>query len=101
MLQKTSGKRRIEVVQVRTVEELKRCDALIIPGGGWQCSRRSGGARTVFGSNEPKDVWWELCKSGADTTASLIERGVSLSVSRWLRQWLELGSPAHEPVSVL
>lgn len=57
-------------------------------------------ARTVFGSNEPKDTWWELCKSGADATASLVERGVSLSVSRWLRQWLELGSPAHEPVSV-
>jgi len=33
MLQKISGKRRIEVVQVRTPEELKRCDALIIPGG--------------------------------------------------------------------
>jgi len=57
-------------------------------------------AQTVFGSDEPKDAWWELCKSGADTTASLVERGVSLSVSRWLHQWLELGSPAHDPVSV-
>ena len=57
-------------------------------------------ARTVFGSREPKDAWWELCKSGADTTASLVERGVSLSVSRWLRQWLELGSPSHDPVSI-
>jgi len=33
MLLKISGKRGIEVVQVRTPEELKRCDALIIPGG--------------------------------------------------------------------
>jgi len=33
MLQKISGKGRIEVIQVRTPEELKRCDALIIPGG--------------------------------------------------------------------
>ncbi|KAI0254189.1 PdxT/SNO family [Lactifluus subvellereus] len=33
MLQKTSGKRHLEVIQVRSPEELKRCDALIIPGG--------------------------------------------------------------------
>ncbi len=57
-------------------------------------------AELVFSSGEPKDAWWELCKSGADTTASLVERGISLSVSRWQRQWLELGSPAHDPVSV-
>jgi hypothetical protein len=57
-------------------------------------------AQSVLGSDEPKDAWWELCKSGADTTASMVEQGVSLSVSRWLRQWLELGSPAHDPVSV-
>jgi hypothetical protein len=35
MLQKISGKRHLEVIQVRDPEELKRCDALIIPGGGW------------------------------------------------------------------
>jgi hypothetical protein len=57
-------------------------------------------AQSVLGSDEPKDAWWELCKSGADTTASMVEQGVSLSVSRWLRQWLEIGSPAHDPVSV-
>ena len=28
------GKRRLETIEVRTPEELKRCDALIIPGGG-------------------------------------------------------------------
>jgi len=33
MLQKTSGKRHLEVIQVRNPEELKRCDALILPGG--------------------------------------------------------------------
>jgi 5'-phosphate synthase pdxT subunit len=34
MLQKISGKGHLEVIQVRTPEELKRCDGLIIPGGG-------------------------------------------------------------------
>ncbi len=33
-LQKVPGKGHLEVIQVRTPEELKRCDALIIPGGG-------------------------------------------------------------------
>ncbi|KAG6830212.1 hypothetical protein H0H87_008856 [Tephrocybe sp. NHM501043] len=33
MLQKLSLKQKIAVVQVRTVEDLDRCDALIIPGG--------------------------------------------------------------------
>ncbi|KAI0269345.1 SNO glutamine amidotransferase [Gloeopeniophorella convolvens] len=32
-LQKVLAKRRLEVVQVRTLEELQKCDALIIPGG--------------------------------------------------------------------
>jgi len=35
MLQKIPWRnRRLEAVEVRTPEELKRCDALIIPGGG-------------------------------------------------------------------
>jgi hypothetical protein len=55
-------------------------------------------AQTVFRSAEPKDAWWELCRSGADTAASLIEGGVILTIAPWLRQWLERGSPAHEPV---
>jgi hypothetical protein len=38
MLQKISGKGHLEVIQVRTPEELKRCDALIIPGGGLSIS---------------------------------------------------------------
>ena len=38
MLQKISGKSHLEVIQVRTPEELKRCDALIIPGGGLSIS---------------------------------------------------------------
>jgi hypothetical protein len=57
-------------------------------------------ARNVLGASEPRDAWWEYCKSGAEVAASLIGRGVSLPTSRWLRQWLELGSPSHEPVSV-
>ena len=35
MLRKISGKRQLDVIQVRTPEELSACDALIIPGGGW------------------------------------------------------------------
>jgi hypothetical protein len=38
MLQNVSGKGHLEVIQVRTPEELKRCDALIIPGGGLSIS---------------------------------------------------------------
>lgn len=33
MLKKVSGKRQLDVIQVRTPEELRLCDALIIPGG--------------------------------------------------------------------
>jgi 5'-phosphate synthase pdxT subunit len=38
MLQKVSGKGHLNVIQIRTPEELKRCDALIIPGGGLSIS---------------------------------------------------------------
>jgi hypothetical protein len=57
-------------------------------------------ARDVLGAYEPRDAWWERCRSGSEVAASLIERGISMPLSRWLRQWLELGSPAHEPVPV-
>jgi hypothetical protein len=57
-------------------------------------------AQRVFSAEEPQDAWWEQCKSGADMTAALIGHGISLSVPRWLRQWLELGSPSHEPTKV-
>jgi len=33
MLKKISGKRQLDVIQVRTLEELELCDGLIIPGG--------------------------------------------------------------------
>lgn len=59
-----------------------------------------GIACEVLGAAEPTDAWWERCKAGADTAAALIEVGVSLPVSRWLRQWLELGSPSHDPVMI-
>jgi hypothetical protein len=38
MLQNISGMGHPEVIQVRTPDELKRCDALIIPGGGLSIS---------------------------------------------------------------
>jgi hypothetical protein len=59
-----------------------------------------GIAREVLGAAEPTDAWWERCKAGADTAAALLEVGVSLPVSHWLRQWIELGSPSHDPVMV-
>jgi hypothetical protein len=55
-------------------------------------------AREVLGAAEPADAWWERCKEGADTAAALTGFGVSLPVSSWLRQWLERGSPKHDPV---
>lgn len=53
-------------------------------------------ARRVFGAVEPRDTWWEACHAGASTIVSLTESGVSLPQHRWLRQWLELGSPSHD-----
>jgi hypothetical protein len=52
-------------------------------------------ARRILADAEPRDAWWETCSAGAKMSASLAEGGVSLPASRWLRQWLELGSPSH------
>ena len=57
-------------------------------------------ARRVFAAADPQDAWWEACHAGATSIASLAESGVSLLLPRWLRQWLELGSPAHDYRSV-
>jgi hypothetical protein len=53
-------------------------------------------ARRIFSAAEPRDAWWEACNAGAQVSASLAESGVSLPLSPWLRQWLEMGSPSHE-----
>ena len=53
-------------------------------------------ARRVFAAADPRAAWWEACDAGAKTIASLAESGVSLPLHRWLRQWLELGSPARD-----
>ena len=53
-------------------------------------------ARRVFAAADPRDAWWEACHAGERSIASLAESGVSLPQHRWLRQWLELGSPAHD-----
>ena len=47
MFQKVNAKRRVVIVLVRTPEDLEKCDALVIPGGGtsrhcFLCRRRSG-----------------------------------------------------------
>ena len=34
MFQKVNAKRRVVIVLVRTPEDLAKCDALVIPGGG-------------------------------------------------------------------
>jgi hypothetical protein len=52
-------------------------------------------AGRILADAEPRDAWWEACNAGAKMSASLAEGGVSLPVPRWLRQWLELGSPSH------
>jgi len=57
-------------------------------------------ARYVLSSDEPRDAWWEACKNGANLSASLAENGVTLPAPRWLCQWLELGSPSHDPETV-
>jgi len=53
-------------------------------------------ARRVLAAAEPREAWWEACNAGTKTIASLTERGVSLPLPRWLRQWLELGSPSQD-----
>jgi hypothetical protein len=57
-------------------------------------------ARRVLSADEPRDAWWEACKAGASLSASLAENGITLPALRWLRQWLELGSPSHDPETV-
>jgi hypothetical protein len=49
-------------------------------------------ARRIPAATEPRDAWREACRAGADASASLAESGVSLPSSRWLRQWLDLGT---------
>jgi len=53
-------------------------------------------ARRVLAAADPREAWWEACNAGATSIASLAESGVSLPVHRWIRQWLELGSPARD-----
>lgn len=57
-------------------------------------------ARRIFSAAESRDAWWETCKAGVSVSASLAGDGISLPPPRWLRQWLELGSPAHDPETV-
>jgi hypothetical protein len=54
-------------------------------------------ARRILCSAEPRDAWREACRAGADASASLAESGVSLPSSRWLRQWLDLGTHLSTP----
>jgi hypothetical protein len=54
-------------------------------------------ARRILSAAEPRDAWREACQAGADASASLAESGVSLPASRWLRQWLDLGTHPSTP----
>jgi len=53
-------------------------------------------ARTVLSAANPRDAWREACHAGAEVSASLAESGINLRLSRWLRQWLDLGSGSHD-----
>jgi hypothetical protein len=55
-------------------------------------------ARRIFADADadPRDGWREACQAGAQASASLLAGGISLPRSRWLRQWLDLGSPSHD-----
>jgi hypothetical protein len=57
-------------------------------------------ARRVLSADEPRDAWWETCKAGANLSASLAGDGITLPAPRWVRQWLDLGSPSHDPQPV-
>jgi hypothetical protein len=54
-------------------------------------------ARRILAAAEPRDAWREACQAGADASAALAESGVSLPLSRWLRQWLDIGTHARPP----
>ncbi|KAI0301890.1 PdxT/SNO family [Multifurca ochricompacta] len=75
ILQKFSGKRKLEVIQVRTPEELKRCDALIIPGGESTTiallAKLSGLIEPLRGFIKTKPVW------GTCAGAILLSQAVS------------------------
>lgn len=60
-------------------------------------------ARRILSVAEPRDAWRDACRAGAEASAALTERGVSLPPSRWLRQWLDTGPyprPSAEPAPV-
>jgi len=57
-------------------------------------------AHAVLSADHPRDAWWDACKAGATLGASLAENGITLPAPAWLRQWLELGSPSHDPETV-
>jgi hypothetical protein len=54
-------------------------------------------ARRILAVAEPRDAWREACQAGAEASAALAESGISLPSSRWLRQWLDLGTHARPP----
>jgi hypothetical protein len=54
-------------------------------------------AHRILSAAEPRDAWREACRAGADASASLAESAVSLPSSRWLRQWLDLGTHPSAP----
>jgi len=82
------------------LEITKRCEDDLQAGRILACRHNMASteqiARRIFAAPDPRDSWRQTCQAGAEATASLIEGGVSLPRSRWLRQWLDLGAPSHE-----
>jgi hypothetical protein len=72
---------------------------VVLPIEPWWLSNNMASAerlaRRIFADADPRDGWREACQAGAQASASLLEGRISLPRSRWLRQWLDLGSPSH------
>lgn len=64
-------------------------------------------ARRVFADRDPRAAWRESCLAGKETIYHLNARGLNpdghdrnelkISVSSWLRQWLDIGLPLPAP----
>jgi hypothetical protein len=100
--------RRLDVL--RCDDRVCRGDSLLRIAGLYETDRQDGRmlaclhnlasteqlARRILAAADPRGAWWGACHAGYRSIASLVESGVSLPQHHWTRQWLEMGSPAHD-----